>query len=270
MSPARKLEALRRNLAEGKTLAVAFSGGVDSAFLLHVAAETLPGRVLALTLRSPLLPRRDFDGAVAFCRERRIRHAVLDADPFAIPGFDRNPTDRCYRCKRELFARLKALAAANGFPLLADGSNASDAPATRPGSRALRELGIASPLRDAGLSKPEIRDLSRQMDLPTWNKPSAACLATRFPFGERLSPDGLARVERAENAIRNLFPALGQLRARVHGDLARIEVSPDAFPALLARREEISASLEALGFRHVSLDLRGYREAIPPPPPPAP
>ena len=264
MSPARKLEALRRNLAGGKTLAVAFSGGTDSAFLLHVAGETLPGNVLALTLRSPLLPRRDLDGAIAFCRARGIRHELPDADPFAIPGFAQNPPDRCYRCKRGLFARLKAFAAGHGFPLLADGSNASDDPATRPGSRALRELGIVSPLRDAGLSKTEIRDLSRQMGLPGWDKPSGACLATRFPFGDTLSPDGLARVERAENALRDLFPALGQLRVRVHGDLARIEVSPGAFPALLARREEISAALEAIGFRHVSLDLRGYREALPP------
>ena len=233
---------------------------MDSTFLLRVAHEELGERCVAATVRAPFVPEKEFAEAVSFCRGLGVGHVVLDADLAAIPHFAENPPDRCYHCKKHLFSRLVALARERDLAAVVEGSNVDDAGDYRPGARAIRELGVRSPLRDAGLTKAEIRALSRAMGLPTADKPSFACLASRFPYGERITAEGLDRVGRAEDWIRAAFPGLGQLRVRSHaGGVARIEVSPADIPRLAARAPELSDALRSIGFAYVSLDLRGYR-----------
>ena len=258
--PASKLVSLRASLRDLGSAAVAFSAGVDSSFLLRVAHEELGDRCVAVTVRAPFVPAREFDEAVAFCRAEGVEHVVLDADLAAIPHFAENPTDRCYHCKRNLFSRLVELARGRGLAAVLEGSNLDDDRDYRPGARAIRELGVRSPLREAGLAKDEIRALSREMGLPTADKPSAACLASRFPYGERITAEGLERVGRAEDWLRGAFPGLGQLRVRCHGgSLARIEVPPSDISRLAAALPAISAALVPLGFARVEIDPRGYR-----------
>lgn len=254
-----KLVKLHSLLHEIGSAVVAFSSGVDSTFLLRVAHEELGERVIAATIRSHTFPKRELDEAVAFCRAEGVRHEVIDAEELNIPGFAENPPDRCYHCKRELFSRLLAFAHANGLAAVLEGSNVDDDGDYRPGRRAIKELGIRSPLHEAGLSKAEIRALSREMGLPTSDKPSFACLASRFPYGERITAAGLERVERAEQWLHDAGLGLTQLRVRSHGDLARIEVPPCDIPRLAARGDEIVAALKGVGFAYVTLDLQGYR-----------
>lgn len=238
---------------------MAFSAGVDSTFLLRVAHDTLGDRAVAVTVRSRVLSRADGAEAVAFCASEGIRHVIIDVDELSIPGFAENPPDRCYHCKRSLFMRLLDFARENGLAAVVEGSNVDDDGDYRPGHRALRELAIRSPLREAGLSKQDIRALSREMGLPTWNKPSAACLASRFPYGERITAEGLGMVESAESFLRGLFPDLAQLRVRVHGGVARIEVPPADFGRIVGRGAEIAGGLKSIGFPYSALDLVGYR-----------
>lgn len=254
-----KLERLRERVRVIGSAVVAFSSGVDSTFLLHVAHEELGERVVAATIRSHTFPKRELDEAAAFCRAEGVRHAVIASDELNIPGFAENPPDRCYHCKRELFSKLLAFAHENGLAAVLEGSNLDDDGDYRPGRRAIRELGIVSPLHEVGLTKAEIRVLSREMGLPTSEKPSFACLASRFPYGERITAAALERVERAEQWLLDAGLGLKQLRVRSHGDLARIEVPPDAIPRLAARAAEIDAAFKELGFAYVALDLRGYR-----------
>ena len=253
-----KLERLRERLRVIGSAAVAFSAGVDSTFLLRVAHEELGERVVAVTVRSPLIPRHELDDAAAFCRQEGIRHEVIDFDALSAPAVVANPPDRCYHCKKEVFGLILAFARANGLAAVAEGSNTDDDGDFRPGRRAIKELGVLSPLHEAGLSKAEIRALSREMGLSTWDKPSFACLASRFPYGERITAAGLAHVERAERWLREEL-GLAQLRVRSHGDLARIEVPPGDIPRLAARAAEIAAAFKDLGFAYVTLDLFGYR-----------
>ena len=238
-------------------LAVAFSGGVDSTYLLHEAVKAGKEKVTALIMKTPSVPERELDEAVTFCKSRGISFFVLPANPFSAAGFRENGRDRCYICKHFLFSALLEKAKEEGIPFVADGTNADDRKEFRPGLRALKELDIRSPLAEAGLTKKEIRELSEKEGLPTWNKPSFSCLATRFPYGEELTVEKLRRTEAAENLLAEL--GFTQRRVRVHGNLARIEVLPAEIPLLLERRDMISAGLEELGFLYTTVDLKGFR-----------
>lgn len=238
-------------------LAVAFSGGVDSTYLLHEAVKAGKEKVTALIMKTPSVPERELDEAVAFCKSRGISFFVLPADPFSAAGFRENGRDRCYICKHFLFSALLEKAKEEGIPFVADGTNADDRKEFRPGLRALKELDIRSPLAEAGLTKKEIRELSEKEGLSTWNKPSFSCLATRFPYGEELTVEKLRRTEAAENLLAEL--GFTQRRVRVHGNLARIEVLPVEIPLLLERRDMISSRLEELGFLYTTVDLKGFR-----------
>ena len=238
-------------------LAVAFSGGVDSTYLLHEAVKAGKEKVTALIMKTPSVPERELDEAVAFCKSRGISFFVLPADPFSAAGFRENGRDRCYICKHFLFSALLEKAKEEGIPFVADGTNADDRKEFRPGLRALKELDIRSPLAEAGLTKKEIRELSEKEGLPTWNKPSFSCLATRFPYGEELTVEKLRRTEAAENLLADL--GFTQRRVRVHGNLARIEVLPAEIPLLLERRDMISSRFEELGFLYTTVDLKGFR-----------
>ena len=239
-----KLKLLRERVRVIGSAVVAFSSGVDSTFLLRVAHT---------------FPKRELDEAAAFCRTEGVRHGIIDSEELDIPGFADNPPDRCYHCKRELFSKLLDFARENGLAAVLEGSNLDDDGDYRPGRRAIRELGIVSPLHEAGLTKAEIRALSREMGLPTSDKPSFACLTSRFPYGERITAAALERVEKAEQWLLDAGLGLSQLRVRSHGNLARIEVPPDTIPHLAAHAAEIAAAFKELGFAYVTLDLRGYR-----------
>ena len=254
-----KLDRLRASLRGVGSAVVAFSSGVDSTFLLRVAHEELGERVVAVTIRSRTFPKRELDEAAAFCRAEGVRHEIIDSEELDIPGFSENPPDRCYYCKKALFEKLLAFAQANGLKAVLEGSNIDDDGDYRPGRRAINELGVMSPLHDAGLAKDEIRALSKKMGLPTADKPSFACLASRFPYGERITAAGLERVARAEQWLRDAGFGLTQLRVRSHGDMARIEVPPDSIPRLAARAGEIAAAFKGFGFAYTTLDLQGYR-----------
>ena len=239
-------------------IAVAFSGGVDSAFLLKAAHDTLGDRAIALTVYANVIPQRERRESEEFCGKEGVEQIILTKDVFSVEGFAENPPHRCYICKKALFSSMKEIAAEKGM-ILADGSNTDDMGDYRPGMRALSELGIISPLRDAGLSKADIRTLSRELGLSTWGKPSYACLASRFVYGETISEERLAMVDQAELLLLNL--GFHQVRVRIHGELARIELHPSEFDKLLEAsvRQTIVKTLRELGFRYVTMDLQGYR-----------
>ncbi len=256
---AKKHDRLTSILRDLGGVAVALSGGVDSTLLARVAHDVLGDRMIAVTMRSAFVPARDLEEARAFTRAAGIAHVVVDADVLAVPGVADNPPDRCYHCKRAVFARVAEAAAAHGISAVADGSNVDDLADYRPGHRALRELGVHSPLLEAGMTKADVRALSRELGLATWDKPSAACLASRIPYGDRITQDKLDRVDAAEAALREL--GLRNLRVRMHGDLARIEVPADDVARLAqpGTRERVVADIRAAGFTYVTLDLQGYR-----------
>ena len=241
------------------SVAVAFSGGVDSTFLLCAATEALGDRVVAVTAVIEAVPERELQQAQAFCRDLGVRHVLVQPDVMGLPGFYENPPDRCYHCKKRIFSALLQAASDCGAAVLAEGSNVDDAGDYRPGLRAIAELQVKSPLRQAGMTKAMIRACSKALGLDTWDKPSCACLASRFAYGERITTEGLRRVDAAEAFLHDL--GLRQVRVRVHGDLARIEAEPADIPRLAAedQRTEIAQYFRELGFAYTALDLRGYR-----------
>ncbi len=254
----KKYNQLKNRIASEGKAAIAFSGGVDSVFLLYAAKEALGEHVLALIVSLHAVPRRELREAIDFCRQQGIQHRIERVDEFSIEGFADNPPDRCYLCKKTLFQRMLEAAAAEGFETLMEGSNLDDQGDYRPGLRALQELQIRSPLKETGFTKVEIREMSRRLGLPTWEKPSMACLASRFVYGERITPEKMSMVEQAEEFLTGM--GFVQRRVRMHGNLARIELLPEDMPSLMedGRYQQVQKRLSELGFSYVTMDLKGF------------
>lgn len=238
---------------------VAYSGGADSTLLLKVAMEALGDRALAVTASSETYPSGEVEEAVCLAEQMGARLRSIHTNEIESEQFSSNPPERCFYCKQELFGKLVAIAREEGLPVVADGSNVDDTGDYRPGMRAASELGIRSPLREAGLTKSEIRELSCELGLPTWDKPSFACLASRFPYGTQITRERLGQVGAAEQALRQM--GFRQVRVRHHGDTARIEVGVEDLARLIEPevRERIVAELQGLGYLYITLDLEGYR-----------
>ena len=254
-----KYEDLKKYLQGFDSLAVAFSGGVDSTFLLAAAKEVLGEKVIAVTLLSGFVPENEVKEATLFASALGVQHEFIRVDELSIPGVAENPPDRCYFCKKALFTQIKALAEKRKIQQVVDGSNLDDERDYRPGMLALAELEIKSPLRIARLTKEDIRALSQMLNLPTWNKPSFACLASRIPYGEPITKEKLAMIEEAELFLMKL--GFKQLRVRCHDKLARIEVPEEDIPVLLnsEMRKKIADAFAKIGFTYTAIDIKGYR-----------
>jgi pyridinium-3,5-biscarboxylic acid mononucleotide sulfurtransferase len=259
MNAEHKLNHLKNQLKDMEGVAVAFSGGVDSTFLLKIAHDVLRDRVMAVTARSSTYPEREFREAAEFARRQEIDHVVIQSDELDIEGFADNPPNRCYLCKHDLFSKIRDVAARKGLKYVIEGSNVDDLGDYRPGMEAIRELGIASPLREAGLTKKDIRQLSMAMGLPTWDKPAFACLSSRFPYGHRITKEKLHMVDQAEQYL--LDQGFRQVRVRHHGDMARIEVSAGERSRFFDTElmDRVHETFKTLGFAYTALDLKGYR-----------
>jgi len=252
-----KLSLLREQIRRTESAVVAFSGGVDSTFVLKVAHDVLRARVIGVTALSESLPSGELEAAQKLAEQIGVRHVVLRTFETKDQNYLANAANRCYFCKTEMYSRIMAFAQKEGSKSVLDGLNQDDLSDRRPGRAAAMEHGVISPLVDAGLKKTEVRELSREMALPTWDKPALACLSSRIPHGTPITLQALTQVDRAESYLRKL--GVGQVRVRHHGDTARIEVEPPDFLLVQTREREIAAHLQSLGFAEVVLDPEGYR-----------
>jgi uncharacterized protein len=256
---ARKRDALHELLADLPGLIVAYSGGVDSAYLAYAATAALGERALCITADSPSYPDRHRSMALKLAREFGFRHEFVRTDETSRPDYRANPANRCYFCKHELYTHLVAVGRERGIPAIADGSNADDRGDYRPGRQAAREFGVRSPLDEVGLTKDEIRALSREAGLPTWDEPASACLSSRIPYFSEVTEDKLRMIEQAEEVLREL--GFRVCRVRHHDTIARLEIGRDEMARVLDPEvaDTIDRELRALGYQHVTIDLRGYR-----------
>lgn len=264
VSKEEKLENLKNYLKELGSVAIAFSSGVDSTFLMKVAHDVLGEKAVAVTAVSCSFPVRELNEAKAFCERENIRQFICESEELDIDGFSKNPKNRCYLCKKELFSKILDIIHKNGIEYVAEGSNMDDNGDYRPGLQAVAELGIKSPLRHVGLYKSEIRELSKNMGLSTWSKPSFACLSSRFVYDETINREKLKMVELAEEYLMQFN--LSQVRVRIHGEkesgiIARIELSPDEIEKMMKNevRNKIYDKFKEIGFDYVSMDMFGYR-----------
>ena len=252
-----KYEALLSHLKQLDSVLVAYSGGIDSTLLAFAAHAALGDRTAAVLASSNTYPERECVGARELAGTLGLRLIEVETSELADPAFTANAPDRCFHCKTELFGLLARIADLHGLTHVADGSNADDLKDHRPGRQAARAMGVVSPLSQAGLTKAEIRELSRELGLPNWDKPSMACLASRFPYGERITDEGLERVAAAETSLYDL--GLSQFRVRSHGDIGRVEIAPGELDSAWALRARIADAVRAAGFAYAAIDLDGYR-----------
>ena len=254
-----KFQRLKDILKEAGSGAVAYSGGVDSTFLIKVAHDVLGDSVIAVTARSSTYPIREYNEAKKYIEEFGAKHITIVSEELEIEGFSKNPVNRCYFCKTELFTKVREEANKFGFKHVFDGSNFDDIGDFRPGMKAAKEQGVISPLKLAELTKNDIRELSKQLNIPTWNKPSFACLSSRFPYGKEITVEKLSMVDKAEQFLMDM--GFKQLRVRHHDEIARIEVNPDERVHFfdLEIMDKIGAEFKKIGFKYVTLDIIGYR-----------
>ncbi|MFL0267620.1 ATP-dependent sacrificial sulfur transferase LarE [Candidatus Clostridium radicumherbarum] len=259
MNLEQKFDKLKNILKELGSVAIAYSGGVDSTFLLKVASDVLSNNVIAVTAKSSTYPEREFNEARKFVEQFGAKHIVIVSEELEIEGFAKNPVNRCYFCKKELFTKVWDVAKENEIKYVLDGSNFDDTGDFRPGMKAAKELSVVSPLKLAELTKKDIRELSKRLGIPTWNKPSFACLSSRFPYGNEITIEKLSMVEKAEQFLMDM--GFKQIRVRHHGDIARIEVASSErekfFDANIM--DKVGIELQRLGFKYVTLDMLGYR-----------
>lgn len=249
------LKKLQDRLKELNKVAISFSGGIDSSFLLYVARITLPTEnVLAIIANGNMVPRKDYEEAIEFLKENKINYKEIEYKPLEIKEFKENRKDRCYYCKKKLMSGIKEEANKNGFKNVLDGKNEDDLKVYRPGNKATEEIGIISPLAEIGFSKENIREESKKLGLKIWNKPSNSCLATRFPYNTILTEDDLKRVEQGEEVLKKI--GIPKVRIRVHQEIARIEVERE-YSNVIIQNQNIVEQIKALGFRYVTLDLNG-------------